>query len=176
MPRIPAISDPSGPTRDLLEGVRKKLGMVPNMMATMAQSHAALDGYLALSTSLSKGTLDAKTREQIALAVGQANQCDYCLAAHSAIGTMVGLKPDEIDGARRAKVADPKRAAILTLASRIVEVRGNLSNADIAAARAAGISEGELAEVVANVALNIYTNYFNHIAATDVDFPKAAAI
>lgn len=176
MTRIPVVTNPPAATREALEGVRKKLGVVPNMMATMAQSHAALDAYLAFSGALSKGVLDAKAREQIALAVGQANQCDYCLAAHGAIGTMVGLKQDEIVGARLGKASDPKRAAILGLATRIVETRGNLRDADVAAARAAGVSDGELAEVVANVALNIYTNYFNHIAGTEVDFPKAPAI
>lgn len=176
MPRIPTITDPTNQTRDLLEGVRKKLGKVPNMMATMAQSPAALDGYLAFSGALAKGSLDAKTREQIALAVGQANSCDYCLAAHSAIGGMVGLSQDQILGARTAKSGHAKNAATLKLASRIVETRGNVTDADVNAARAAGLSDGELAEVVANVALNIYTNYFNHVAATEVDFPKAAAI
>lgn len=176
MPRIPTISDPTAQTRDQLEAVRKRLGKVPNMMATMAQSPAALDGYLAFSGALGNGALNAKTREQIALTVGQANACDYCLAAHTAIGGMLGLTQDQIVGARSANAGDAKNAATLKLASRIVETRGNVSDADVKAARAAGLTDGELAEVVANVALNIYTNYFNHVAATEVDFPRAAAI
>ncbi len=177
-PRIPAI-DPattSGKAKELLDAVKGKLGMVPNMMRTMVQSPAALEGYLAFSGALGHGVLDAKAREQIALAVGQNNSCDYCVAAHSAIGKMVGLNADEITGARSGRSADAKRTAILALASRINETRGNVTDADIKAARAAGVTDAELAETVANVALNIYTNYFNHIAATQIDFPKAPAL
>jgi uncharacterized peroxidase-related enzyme len=176
--RISAI-DPattSGKAKDLLDAVKSKLGMVPNMMRTMAHSPAALDGYLAFSGALSHGVLDAKAREQIALAVGQSNSCDYCVAAHTAIGKMVGLNADEITGARSNRSADDKRAAILTLASRINQTRGNVTDADINAARSAGVTDAEIAETVANVALNIYTNYFNHIAATQIDFPKAPAL
>src|SRR6202011_5105503 len=90
----------TGKTRDLLDAVNAWLGMVPNMMGAMANPPAVLDGYLNLSGSLGKGTLSAKTREQLALAIGQANQCDYCVAAHSAIGKMVGLTADQIRDSR----------------------------------------------------------------------------
>ena len=166
----------TGKAKTLLDAVKQKLGMVPNMMSTMAQSPAALDGYLAFSGALSSGLLDAKLREQISLVVGQNNACDYCLSAHSAIGKMVGLQPADITAARTGQASDPRRAAALSLASRIVETRGNLKDADVQAARGAGLGDGEIAEVVANVALNIYTNYFNHIAATEIDFPKAPAL
>jgi AhpD family alkylhydroperoxidase len=111
-------------------------------------------------------------REQVALTVAEVNLCAYCLSAHTTIGQMVGLKSDAIISARSASAADPKTDAILKLARAIVVQRGEISEGDFAHARQAGMSEGEVAEVVANVALNIFTNYFNHVAQTDIDFPR----
>lgn len=162
----------SDKANQLLAGVQKKLGTTPNMMSTMAQSSAVLDAYLKFSSALGEGELPAKTRELIALTVGQANQCDYCLSAHSAIGKMVGLTAEQIHDARVGTATNPKTNAILSLASKLVEKRGNLSDDDLAAAREAGIRDSELAEVVANTALNLFTNYFNHVAQTEIDFPS----
>ncbi|MFG0290621.1 MAG: carboxymuconolactone decarboxylase family protein [Rhodopirellula sp. JB044] len=157
----------------LLDGVQAKLGMTPNLMSTFAHSSAALDAYLKFSDALSKGDLSGKTREKIALAVGQANDCQYCLSAHSAIGKMVGLSAEEILDARMANASDTKTDAILKLSKQIVETRGKVSDADVAAARTAGVTDAEITEVVANTALNLLTNYFNHVAETEVDFPAA---
>lgn len=166
----------TGKTKTLLDAVKTKLGLVPNMMRTMATAPAALDGYLQLSGALGAGALTAKTRELIALTVGQQNTCDYCLAAHTAIGGMVGLTKDQARDARLATSSDPKTAALLRFAAQLVEDRGRVSDADLAAVRAAGWDDGAIAEVVANVALNIFTNYFNHVAGTEVDFPAAPAL
>lgn len=142
----------------------------------MANSPAVLEGYLGLSGAFGKGSLSAKNREQIALAVGQANHCDYCLAAHSAIGRMVGLTPDQILDSRRGTAIDPKADAVIRFARKLVDERGRVSDADVAEVRAAGLNDGAIAEVVANVALNIFTNYFNHVAETDIDFPEVEPI
>ena len=125
-------------TAQALAGVRAKLGLVPNMMATMAQAPAVLDGYLRLSGALSGGALSAKRREAIALAVAQANRCGYCLAAHTALGGQAGLSEGEQSAARDGTAADPAEAALLHLARRIVETRGRPDAADIAAFRAQG--------------------------------------
>ncbi len=173
MPRISTI-DPrhaTGKSRELLEGVKDKLGMTPNLMRAMANSPAVLDAYLQFSGSLGRGELSANTREQIALAVAQANSCEYCLSAHSAIAGSLGLTSEQILDARTAVGTDPKTSAILKLATQLVEKRGRVSDDDFVAARDAGINDAEIAEVVANTALNIFTNYFNHVAETDVDFP-----
>ncbi len=163
----------TGKVKELLDGVQAKLGMTPNMMKAMAVSPAVLDAYLQFSGALSKGGLSAKVREQIALAVGQANRCEYCLAAHSAIGKMVGLTAEQIGDSRIGTAVDARTAATLQLSQRIVETRGVVTDADLAAARGADLNDGAIAEIVANVALNIFTNYFNHVAATNVDFPRA---
>lgn len=174
MTRIQPInpSDATGKAKQLLDGVQAKLGITPNLMKTMAVSPAVLDAYLGFSAATATGALKAGFREQIALTVGQANSCEYCLSAHSAIGKMVGLQPDSIHAARQAQAADPKAAAGLEFAQALVIERGLVSDAAIARVRAAGYSDGEIAEIVANVALNIFTNYFNHVAGTEVDFPR----
>ncbi|MCA8950918.1 MAG: peroxidase-related enzyme [Planctomycetes bacterium] len=178
MSRIPAV-DPSratGQTAELLAAVEQKMGRVPNMMRVLANGPAGLSAYLAFSGALGDGRLPAALREQIALAVAEINQCDYCLSAHAAIGKMVGLDAAAIAAARAAGAGDPKATAVLVLARSLVVNRGNLTDAELTAARRAGLDDGEIVEVVANVALNIFTNYLNHVAATDVDFPKVDAL
>lgn len=166
----------TGKAKELLDGVKVKLGMTPNLMRVMANSPAVLDAYLKFSGSLGSGELPAKTREQIALTVGQANACDYCLSAHSTIGKMVGLTAEQILDSRRGTSAEPTTNAVLRFARQLVDKRGMVSDADLADVRNAGLDDGAIAEIVANVALNILTNYFNHVAETEIDFPRAEAI
>lgn len=178
MPRLNAI-DPAtatGKTKELLDGVQKKLGSTPNIFRTFANSPAVLEGYLSFSGALGQGVLSAKVREQIALIVGQTNSCDYCLAAHSTIGKMVGLGEDELLAARQGDAQDPQTAAILRFARKLVTDRGNVSDQDTQGLRAAGLGDAEISEIVANVALNLFTNYFNHVAGTEVDFPAAPEV
>jgi uncharacterized peroxidase-related enzyme len=163
----------TGRARDLLDAVKGELGLVPNMTRAMANAPAVLDGYLQLSGALGKGTLPAKVREQIALAVAQANECDYCLAAHSAIGRMTGLTAEQIRDSRLGSAVDPRANALIRLALKVMETRGSVSEADLDEARQGGFDDEVIAEVVANVALDIFTNYFNRMAETDLDFPKA---
>jgi uncharacterized peroxidase-related enzyme len=163
----------TGKAKELLGAVNAKLGIVPNMTRAMVNSPAVLEGYLQLSGALGKGKLSAKIREEIALAVGEANQCDYCLAAHSAIGKMVGLTADQIRDSRLGTAVDPKSDALIRFARKLVDSRGLVADQDIVAVREAGFDDGAIAEVVANVALSVFTNYFNTVAQTDIDFPKA---
>jgi uncharacterized peroxidase-related enzyme len=175
MSRINQIAPESatGKAKELLDAVQGKLGMVPNMTRAMANSPAVLDGYLQLSGALAKGKLPAKTREEIALAVGQANSCDYCVAAHSTIGKMVGLSTDQIRDSRLGTAVDPKTDSLIRFARKLVESRGRATDADVASVRNAGFDDGAIAEVVAQVALNVFTNYFNNVAETEIDFPRA---
>lgn len=173
MTRLEAINpnEASGKTKELLDGVQSKLGMTPNIMRIMANSPGVLEGYLGFSGALQNGVLDPKLREMIALCVSEINGCDYCLSAHSAIGKMVGLSGEEILDSRRGFSTDSRAEAALRFARRIVEKRGWVDDNDIEQVRGAGFGDPEIAEVVANVALNIFTNYFNHTALTEVDFP-----
>ena len=172
MQRITAINHETatGKAKDLLDGVKEKIGFAPNLMKTLASSPSVLEAYLNFSGSLGT-TLNAKLREQIALTTAEINGCQYCASAHTAIGKMVGLDDAAIVNARRASSDDPKTDAALKFASALIVSRGKVSPADFQAVMDAGLTEKEITEIVANVALNIFTNYFNETAGTEVDFP-----
>jgi len=156
----------------ILQAVKAKLGRVPNLFLTLAKAPAALKAYLGASEAIGTGRLDAQQREVIALSVAEANGCDYCLAAHSAIGKMVGLDADTIAQSRSGVPANHRQAAIASFARAVVRERGQVSPLDLQAAREGGLDDQDLLEVVANVAINILTNYTNLVAGTEVDFPK----
>ena len=174
MNRIQQIDPASatGKAKQLLDAVQSKLGIVPNLTRVLANAPAALEGYLNFSGALAGGVLSAKVREQIALAVAQGNNCDYCLSAHTFIGGKVGLNGKQVTDARQAIGAGDKDDAILKLALSIVVQKGEVSDAALQNARSAGLTDAEIVETTANVALNIFTNYLNHVAQTVVDFPE----
>jgi uncharacterized peroxidase-related enzyme len=173
MARIPAVNrnEAPAPLSTTFERVKAKIGMVPNLYATFAQSPAVLDAYLAFSTALTHGQLTAAQREVLALAIGQANRCQYCLSAHSLMAKGAGLNPDAIKKARNGSSEDALNDALARFAVKVVTQRGLLSDEEFNAARAEGLSDALIIEVLAHVALNTLTNYTNHIAATDIDFP-----
>lgn len=173
MARIAPITDQHADpkARTLLQGVNKALGLTPNMMATMAHSPASLEAYLGFGQALGGGTLGGPLREQIALAVAGANTCEYCASAHSALGAAQGLDRDELARNLGGSSQDARTEAVLGFARTVVAKRGFVSDEDVSAVRAAGLGEGEIVEIIATVAINIFTNYFNHIAETEVDFP-----
>lgn len=175
--RLPAIpvETAAGSNKDIFAALQKMLGTVPNMTRVMANSPAVLQSYAQFSGALNGAKLSARIREQIALLTAESNACTYCLSAHTAIGTMVGLSSDELHAARHAKSSDPRTQAALTFARAVLAARGGVSDADINAARTAGLSDGELAEVVAAVALNVFTNYFSRAFNVEVDFPRVEA-
>lgn len=179
MSRLPQITpDQANPQlAKLFAAARSKLGRVPNLLRGLGNSTAALRGYLEFSSALSAGDgLDAKLREIVALTVAQANGCEYCLAAHTAIGKMVGLSPEAIIAARRADgINDPDRA-VARFADAVLRSRGRVDDEELAAFRDAGFDDSVVTEVVAHVALSVFTNYFNNLAETDIDFPAAAPL
>ncbi len=168
MTRLKPIATETAGTKakQLLEAVQAKLKMTPNMMRTMANSPATLEGYLQFSGSLAAGSLPAKIRAQIALAVAEQNGCQYCLSAHTTLGKMGGLTESEMEAAREAK------GPALEFARRVVANHGRMTDADFEAIRQAGFSDSDIAEIIAHVALNIFTNYFNTAAQVEIDFPK----
>jgi uncharacterized peroxidase-related enzyme len=174
MSRISPV-DPATATakaKPLLDAVQTKLGVTPNMMRTMAQSPAVLEGYLNLSGALSKGSIGARLGELIALDIAEANRCGYCLSAHSYLATHVAkLSDEQIDAARVAESTDPKIRAALQFARQINEQRGEVTDEQVQAVRAAGYDDAAIAEIVAHVALNVLTNYFNIATQVEIDFP-----
>jgi uncharacterized peroxidase-related enzyme len=159
----------------LLDAVEQQLGIVPNLYRLLALSPAVLEGTLALSQALNK-TFEVKTRERIALAVAQANGCDYCLSAHAYLAKNVANIDDaEIAAARQGRSADARANAALSFTKALVETRGHVADSDIAAVKLAGFTDKEIVEIVANVALNVLTNFAGVVAETDIDFPVVRA-
>jgi AhpD family alkylhydroperoxidase len=164
-------AEATGRTKELLDGVDARLGVVPNMVKTMAGS-VVLEGYLGMAGALGGGRIRPAVAERIALAVADLNECAYCLSIHSYLSEHAAkIDTDDIAAARGFGSADPKAAAILAFAQAVAVTRGDISDDAIDAARTAGLSDAELAETVAHVALNVLTNYFNKTFAVEVDFP-----
>nr|WP_316639645.1 carboxymuconolactone decarboxylase family protein [uncultured Roseateles sp.] len=173
---IPTVDQSLEAAKPLLAAVEKQLGVVPNLMKLVGHSPAGLEGYLALSGALAKGRLSVQLRERIALTVAEFNGCDYCLSVHSYLATnLVKITASEIAAARDGRSDDARTAAALHFARRVAESRGRVSDADLAALRAADFDEASVIEIVLNVALNVLTNYVNNVALTDIDFPEVKA-
>jgi len=179
MTRIETIASieaaPEG-SRAGLEAVARQLGSVPNLFRVVANSPAALGGLLGLEGAASKGRLGARTLERIALAVAEVNACGYCLSAHTYIArNLAKLDDAEITANRNGLSNDPQAAAAVRFAVQIAQARGHVSDAQVAAARAAGFDDAQLVEIVQAVVLNTYTNYINEVARTQIDFPVVGA-
>lgn len=173
---IPTVDQSLAASKPLLAAVQQQLGVVPNLMKLVGHSPAGLEGYLALNGALAKGKLSVQLRERIALTVAEYNACDYCLSAHAYLATHVAkVSAAEVDAARDARSDDARTAAALKFARRVAESRGRVTDADLAALRAADFDEAGVVEIVLNVALNVLTNYVNNVASTDIDFPVITA-
>jgi uncharacterized peroxidase-related enzyme len=175
MPRIatPAtIADAPEASRPLLDAVAKQLGSVPNMFRAISQSPHALEAYLAQSGALAKGTLPAATRERIALAVAEVNGCAYCLSAHTYLGrNLAKLDDAEITANRNGASNDPKADAAVRFAATVAKHRGHITDSDFTAVKTAGYTDAQVIEIVQHVALNTWTNVFNEVFQTEIDFP-----
>ena len=172
---IPARDDVPQASKPILDAVHKQLGVVPNMFRLIAASPAALQGFTGNNGALAR-TLDVKTRERIALAVAQVNGCDYCLSAHSYLGlNLAKITPEEIALNRKGESGDAKADAAVRFAAKVVRERGHITEADIKAVRDAGFSNGQIVEILAVTAENIFTNLLNVVAETDIDFPVVRA-
>ncbi|MFJ8650535.1 carboxymuconolactone decarboxylase family protein [Streptomyces sp. NPDC093546] len=164
-------ADAQGEFKDALDTVQKGMGTVPNLAKALANSPAVLKAYLALSGAVGAG-LPAPVRERVALATAEHNGCDYCLSAHTYIAANAAKLPDsEIAAAREAKSEDAAHQAVLTFAKSVLTNRGHVADAELDALRAAGYGDKEIVDLVVSIALNILTNYFNHVAEIQIDFP-----
>ncbi|CAN7311074.1 carboxymuconolactone decarboxylase family protein [Mesorhizobium sp. LjRoot246] len=175
MPRIAtpsSVATAPAAAQPMLQAVEKQLGVVPNLFRMVANSPAALEGYLGMSGALAKGRLPAPTRERIALAVAEINGCSYCLSAHSYLGkNLAKLDDAEMIANRHGGSMDPKAAAAVRFAAKVAQSRGHVADEDLAAVRLAGYDDGQIIEIVQHVALNVWTNYINEVARTEIDFP-----
>jgi uncharacterized peroxidase-related enzyme len=162
-------ADPT--TAATLKAVKDKIGMVPNLYATLAKAPAALNSLLQINQAIGAGRLTAKEREVVALATSQANTCHYCLSAHTLLGKNAGLSLEQTQAVRAGKGSTTREAAIAAFSKILVEKRGHIGADALRGYKDAGLSEGDLLEIVANVAATTLTNYTNNIAGTPIDFP-----
>lgn len=157
--------------RPLLAQIHGAFGTTPNMFRAVAHSPAALKSLWGSFGALGGGVVSAQLGEQIAVAVANYNGCDYCLAAHTALARKAGVAAAEMAAAQLGESADPRTAAALRFALQLVERRGQVGEADVQALRDAGFDDAHIVEIVAHVALNLFTNYVNVALAVPVDFP-----
>lgn len=162
----------TGEAKALLDAVQVQLGVTPNFIRVLANSPKALEGFLGLYGALGSAKVDKATQERIALAIAEGNGCQYCVSAHTAIGRHAGLSNEEMLRNRKGASSDGKAAATVAFARALNENLGEITSAEFEAARNAGLSDGEIVEVISVVALNIFTNILGKATRVDIDFPK----
>jgi uncharacterized peroxidase-related enzyme len=173
---IPTTESAPAASQKLLDAVKKQLGTTPNVFRVASHSPAALEGYVNLLGALKKGSLPAATHERIALAVAEINGCAYCLSAHTYLGkTVAGLDDKEVAANRDGRSDDAKADAAVRFAASVARERGQVSEGDLRAVKAAGYDDAQVVEIILHVALNVWTNYLNKVAETDIDFPPVGA-
>ncbi len=166
----------TGPAKILLDAVQSQLGVTPNFIRVLANSPKALEGFLGLYGALGGLALDKATQERIALAVAETNACEYCVSAHTAIGRGAGLSNEEMLKNRQGTSGDAKAAAIVAFAKALNDNTGDVTPAEFAAARAAGLSDGEIVDIITVVALNVFTNLLGKSTQVEIDFPKVGLL
>lgn len=171
--RVPLVdrTAAAGSVRTVLDQIHGAFGATPNMFRAVANSPAALQSMWAAFGALGGGVIGAALGEQIAVAVANRNACDYCLAAHTALGRKAGVSGDDLAAAQSGESADPRTAAVLRFALKLVNERGQVDATDVQALRDHGWSDEHIVEIVGHVALNLFTNYVNVALAVPVDFP-----
>jgi uncharacterized peroxidase-related enzyme len=173
--RIAAIDPDSatGRAKELLSITKSQLGRIPNLYKAMANSPVALEGYLHFRAALGGGVLTQHMRERIALLTAAINQCSYCVSAHTFRGQKIGLSMEELTSTQLGKARDQKTSAALDMVSALMSNTGKLEDSLFEKVKAAGWSDEEIGEIVGHVALNVFSNFFNHVAEPELDFPSA---
>lgn len=173
MSRVPLINphDTTPDRQAVLSQIHAAFGATPNMFKAVANSPAALKSMWGSFGALGSGVIPAQVGEQIAVAIANRNACEYCLAAHTALGRKAGASAAQMSAAQDGNSGDPKIAAALRFALRVVEGRGQIADSDVQDLRNAGYGDEEIVEILAHVALNLFTNYVNVAFAVPVDFP-----
>jgi len=161
----------SGEAAPLLKSIQGAFGVTPNMFRAVANSPAALKSMWDAFGALGAGTLGARLGEQIAVAIADRNACQYCLSAHTVLGQKAGASAQEMADAQAGRSSDPRTQAAIAFALKVVENRAQVSDADVRALREAGFDDEAIAEIMAHVALNLFTNYVNVAFDVPLDFP-----
>ena len=173
---VPNLASDTGPSGQIYAQIKKAIGSVPNTFAAIAaHGPAALKAVLAADTVLASGNLKKRDQETIKLVISGVAGCDYCVAAHSLLGKLAGLKPEELKNIRDGKpTGDVKRDALVRFVRKLAATSGTVSDADFAAIKAAGYTDAQLVEISLAFATTVFTNVFNRINDTEIDFPAVA--
>jgi uncharacterized peroxidase-related enzyme len=172
----PAVESASGATAEVYAQIRKVAGKVPNTFAAIgALAPAALNVMLAADNVLAASSLSKQDQETVKLLVSEIAGCDYCVAAHSLLAKMTGLQPDTLNRIRAGELTgDPRRDALTRFVRTLQETRGTISPGAYSAIKAAGYTDAQLVEIALAIAIISFTNLFNRVNDTDIDFPRAA--
>lgn len=173
---VPDLESDAGPSGQVYAQIKKAIGSVPNTFAAIAaHGPAALKSVLAADAVLASGSLSKRDQETIKLVISGVAGCDYCVAAHSVLGNLAGLKPDELKNIRdRRATGDEKRDALIRFVRKLAQSSGTISDEEFAAIKAAGYSDAQLVEISLAFATTVFTNVFNRINDTEIDFPAVA--
>ena len=174
MSRLTTEFTPEASAAKILDDLKKSIGRVPNIYKIMAHSPAVLTGYTAFSDNLKNGSLNAQDQQHIALVVAGYDKCVYCASAHTLMAHKAGISSEEATNNIHNKSDSSSTSTLLNFCTAILQTKGKVSDQDMAEIRNAGFSDTQIVEIVANVCANIFTNYFNHVVATDVDFPEVS--
>ncbi len=162
--------------KELYKAIEGKMHMLPNIFKNMGNSAVALKGFLDLNEAAGMTSLSPQLREKIALAVGQANSCQYCLSAHTMLAKVNGIPEMEIMQARKGMATSPKEKAILSFVKSVVDKKAHIDKNELTSLKSAGVSDKEIVEIILVVMVNMFTNYFNLVTGTQVDFPAAPSL
>ncbi|MGB5082244.1 MAG: carboxymuconolactone decarboxylase family protein [Burkholderiales bacterium] len=178
MPRLNVVTpnQATAQTKELYEAIKHAVGGVPNIYQGVGNSAAALDGLLHLGAALGKGQLTAADIEAVKLAVSEAYGCNYCLAAHTLVGKKAGLTDEQTISIRRGTPQQPKLAALVKFVNTAIQPKGRISDDDLIAVRAAGYSDAQLTEALLTIGQTVFTNLFNRVHQTPLDFPAAPSL
>lgn len=152
--------------------IKKQMGGVVNLFQALGNNPSSLTAYLQIGGLLKDSGLSAVELETIALVSARTNGCHYCESAHSALGKMAGMKPEEILTVRKGEGSDTKSKALVHFVKEVISEKGRVSDATFNSIKAAGYNDSQVTAIFLSVAQNIFTNYFNNFNGTVVDFPK----
>ncbi len=173
---VPNLESDTGPSGQIYAQIKKAIGSVPNTFAAIAaHGPAALKAVLAADTVVAAGTLTKRDQEVIKLVISAAGGCDYCVAAHNHLAKLAGVKPEALKQIRDGQpTGDAKSDALVGFVSKLARSSGTVSDDDFAAIKAAGYSDAQLVEISLAFATTVFTNVFNRINDTEIDFPAVA--
>ena len=173
---VPNVESATGATAEIYGQIKKAIGSIPNTFAAIgAHGPDALKAIMLADSVLAAGSLSKRDQETIKLVITGVAGCDYCVAAHSLLGKLAGLKPEELKKVRdRLPTGDDKRDALIRFVRKLATSSGTVSDADFAAIKAAGYSDAQLVDISLAFATTVFTNVFNRINDTEIDFPRVA--